>query len=114
MSAGAITFEYDGYMSDPTPPRLRAIQRLIKKRDSDALVITYPLDVRWATGFSGDAAVLLVREKSANLITFAMFEGEAARVKAAKTHLVSVNPFTYAKQKGLIKKGNTVAYQSEY
>lgn len=49
--------------------RLAAARRCLAERDLDALLVTWPPNVRYLTGFTGSAALLLVTADNAALVT---------------------------------------------
>ena len=73
----------------PTFPPLDVAPRLDRLRVAlggigcDALVVTNPTNVRYLTGFTGSAGVLLVSTDSATLITDGRYEQQAAEQIAA-------------------------------
>ncbi|MFT5143072.1 MAG: Xaa-Pro aminopeptidase [Rhodothermales bacterium] len=82
-------------MSGPAPsqpPNTVGLDRLASLRSklsgADALLITSLPDIRWATGFSGSNAVLVVREGRADFVTDGRYRHQASReVRGADVHV---------------------------
>lgn len=65
-------------MSDITP-KLDRIRTLLKRHNAEAALISFLPDIRWASGFSGSNALLLVGMSSATLVTDGRYKGQASQ-----------------------------------
>jgi Xaa-Pro aminopeptidase len=66
-------------MTTPYQSRLAKLQKLIRKQDLDALLVTNPVNWFYLTGFTGESGVLLVEPRRATLITDGRFTAQAAQ-----------------------------------
>lgn len=56
-------------MSDHRPTRIATVQSALASRDIDALLVTHLPNIRWLTGFSGSAAILVLTRDHLTLLT---------------------------------------------
>lgn len=63
---------------DGRAARLRRLRDLLHDRRLDGVLVSQPADVRWLTGFSGSAGLLIVEPGSATLITDFRYETQSA------------------------------------
>ena len=65
-------------MSDRRPERIQALLSRLSRDNLDALVVSYPANIRYLTGFSGSSGLLLVAGKGAVFITDFRYQTQAA------------------------------------
>jgi Xaa-Pro aminopeptidase len=61
----------------PFPIRRRKLRELISRANLDALLITHPANWYYLTGFTGEAGILIVRQRGATLISDGRFTTQA-------------------------------------
>lgn len=64
-------------MSQQFSKRRRSIQRELRRRDVDCLLVTHPANWYYLTGFTGEAGVLILSPSGATLITDGRFTSQA-------------------------------------
>lgn len=70
--------------------RLAALRERTKAMEADAVLVTLPADVRWASGFrTPEDARVLVTPNDAWLITDGRYTAQAAEESALETHIVN-------------------------
>jgi Xaa-Pro aminopeptidase len=65
-------------VTDRRPDRLRALRGRLEDEGLDALVVTYPANVRYLTGFSGSSSLLMVTARAVLLLTDFRYQTQAA------------------------------------
>ncbi|HEY4100254.1 MAG TPA: aminopeptidase P family protein [Gemmatimonadales bacterium] len=76
-------------MSDRRAARQRTVAAALPGIGADALIVTHLPNIRWLTGFTGSAGVLVISEDHATLITDFRYETQAAaEVGGAATVLI--------------------------
>jgi Xaa-Pro aminopeptidase len=84
-----------------------------KLSGADALLITSLPDIRWATGFSGSNAVLVVRENRTDFVTDGRYRNQASReVRAADVHVPEGGQLAFAARE-LLAAGEDVRVQPD-
>jgi Xaa-Pro aminopeptidase len=78
-------------MADRRPERQAALRELVGGQGADALLVTHLPNVRYLTGFSGSAALLLVRRDRAELITDFRYAVQAPR-EVGQAATVEIDP----------------------
>jgi Xaa-Pro aminopeptidase len=66
-------------MSSGMPPRLARLREEMAKREIGALMLTAPINVGWATGFTGSTAAVVVTETASVFITDSRYALQAER-----------------------------------
>jgi len=66
-------------MTTPYQSRLAQLQKLIRKQNLDAMLVTSAVNWFYLTGFTGEAGLLLVEPRRATLITDGRFTAQAAQ-----------------------------------
>ena len=75
--------------------RISALRKKIKSENLDGLVVNHLDHIRYLTGFSGSAGLLIVMQKAAYFFTDSRYTIQAARqVKGAKIHTVQSEPIS--------------------
>ena len=75
--------------------RISALKKKIKSENLDGLVVNHLDHIRYLTGFSGSAGLLIVIQKAAYFFTDSRYTIQAARqVKGAKIHTVQSEPIS--------------------
>src|SRR5262249_21951231 len=69
----------DAPMSLGTPPRLARLREEMAKREIAALMLTAPINVGWATGFTGSTAAALITAADAIFVTDSRYALQAER-----------------------------------
>jgi Xaa-Pro aminopeptidase len=64
-------------MDDPRPDRQRALLARLAEREVDGLVVTHLANIRWLTGFTGSAAVLIASSTRFVLVTDFRYASQA-------------------------------------
>jgi Xaa-Pro aminopeptidase len=78
----------DDAASGARASHLAVIRRLLRDAGADATFVTHPPHVRWATGFTGSNALLVVTWDAAHLVTDGRYRDQAAdEVTGASVHV---------------------------
>jgi Xaa-Pro aminopeptidase len=95
--------------------RINQLKARIRQDNLDALVITYPNQIRYLTGFSGDTAVLVITPTQAELMADFRFKDQAHKqTKGAKVNVTKGDSFTGLKDHRLLcAKNARVGFSSE-
>lgn len=95
---------------------LSEIRSRITHEDADALLLTHMPDVRWACGFTGsNAALIVLRGNASHFLTDGRYEGQAHReVQGAQVHVPGYNLFEHADEKGLFGNAKRVLFQAAH
>jgi Xaa-Pro aminopeptidase len=93
---------------------IRFLQEALREGLADAFLVTHLPHVRYLTGFSGSNAWLLIRKRSAVLLTDPRYREQSAReVHCAKILIVSGLSMTEALQRqGLLRRLGTLAFEA--
>lgn len=79
------------------------------------MLITFQPSIRWACGFTGSNAVLVVSEAAAHFISDGRYLAQAEReVDGATIHIPDTNLLRYAAEEGLLDDVKTVLFQSDH
>jgi Xaa-Pro aminopeptidase len=82
--------------------------------EADALFFTRRPDIRWACGFTGSNAILLVAEEEAHFVTDGRYSDQARQeVDGAEVHVTRDGLLPYLKEHGLLAPYDRVAVQAD-
>jgi len=92
--------------------RLQRVPGLVA--EADAILVTAPADIRWATGFTGSNGLLVLLGDEAHFITDGRYREQAAsEVLGARVHIARGDLLTYAAEK-ILSGPLTIAVQSDH
>lgn len=95
--------------------RLDQVRELLAETDADAVWLSAIRNVRWACGFTGSNAVLIVRPDDADFLTDGRYDTQAHReVDGATVHVVRGRFAKYAADESLLTPGDRVVFQSDH
>ncbi len=95
--------------------RLDTIRQRAADAGAEAALVTHVSDVRWAVGFTGSNAVLVVTEAAAHFVTDGRYRGQAeAEVEGAEVHVPAVPLAEHVRDAGLLGGARTVAVQADH
>ncbi|SHK45249.1 M24 family metallopeptidase [Rhodothermus profundi] len=98
-----------------TPERIARIQERLSQANADAVVIAALSDIRWACGFTGSNALLLVRRDAAHFLTDGRYTTQAAQeVQGIPRHTASPDLMRYAVEQGLLDGVQRLLYQADH
>ncbi len=75
-------------MTDSRPVRAGALRAFLELEGIDALLVTHLPNIRWLTGFSGSAALLVVSQKALTLITDFRYATQAPQEAGSAAEVV--------------------------
>lgn len=94
--------------------RIRQLQNLLAELDADALYLTFLPDIRWACGFTGSNALLIVGRDAAHFLTDGRYETQAtAEVTGAEVHAPGYDLVGHVAEAGLLEDAPRAVYQSD-
>ena len=94
--------------------RLDTIRHLGAEHDAEAVLIGHPLDVRWAVGFTGSNALLVVTEAASHLVTDGRYAEQArAEVSDAQVHIADGSLVAAAHDEGLLGDTQRAVVQAD-
>lgn len=95
--------------------RLATVRRLIAEHGADAALLTFLPDLRWAVGFSGSNALLVVTPDAAHFLTDGRYTTQAAsEVEGAEVHVPGYNLTEHVEREGLFGDAETVLVQADH
>lgn len=101
--------------SPPFAARLRRLRASLRQHRFDGLLITYPNDIRYLTGFSGEASVALVTEKTFIIISDFRFQEELQPLKSRAEIVIRKGGMPEAQTETINRlKPRALAVQSEH
>lgn len=96
-------------------PRLKRLQKSLKKRKLDAFIVTHIPDIRYLSGFTGSAGTLLVTRKKAWLLTDGRYATQVAgEVYDGVEPIIERGHLEYIRKEKLVKKGMDVGFQAAW
>ena len=99
----------------PSSTRLDTLCALARAARADALFVTHPPTVRWATGFTGSNALVVVTPAEAHVVTDGRYREQAHdEVRVATVHIAPAALARYAAEHGLLGDAATVAFQPDH
>lgn len=96
--------------------RIDAIRKQLQTENLDGLVVTHLDHIRYLTGFTGSAALLIITPKSAEFITDFRYKDQSAKqVKGANKHIIATDLSASIKDlKKVNIKNGVFGYSGEY
>ncbi len=95
--------------------RVQTIRRLAAEHGADAALLTFLPDIRWAVGFSGSNALLVVTPDAAHFLTDGRYAAQAAaEVEGAEVHVPGHNLTEHVEREGLLGRAETVLVQGDH
>lgn len=95
--------------------RIATIRRLIREHDADAALISFLPDIRWAVGFSGSHALLVVTSEAAHFVTDGRYSTQAAsEVQGADIHVPETELIAFLGESELLGASDTVLCQADH
>lgn len=92
-----------------------AVRGLLEKYGVDAAFLTHMPTVRWASGFTGSNAVILVRQGDLHFLSDMRYAEQARKeVSDAKVHTTSGDIYGYVQERGLLDRARTVLIQTDH
>ena len=100
---------------DSKSPRLKRLQKQLKKRDLDAFIVTHIPDIRYLSGFTGSAGTLFVTRKKAWILTDGRYETQVVEeVHDGIEPIIARGHLERIREEKLLKKGMTVGFQAAW
>ncbi|MEO1074715.1 MAG: Xaa-Pro peptidase family protein [Bacteroidota bacterium] len=94
--------------------RIAQIRGLLEAHDADAVFVSAGHDVRWATGFTGSNALLIVTRGSIAFLTDGRYDEQAKReVRLGDVYIVQGDLGGFAAKSALVPEGATALVQSD-
>lgn len=101
--------------SAKAPSRIQRLRAELSGRGLDAMLVTHLPHVRYISGFSGSAGLLLVTRKSAAFVTDFRYQQQIAEeLLPGITGLIDRAPFDRLRSDGILAEGMTVGVQEGY
>lgn len=95
--------------------RIARFRTHLRRHEADAALITFLPNIRWACGFTGSNAVLIVSESAAHFVSDGRYLAQAEReVEGATVHIAETNLLRYVAEEALLDAGQTVLFQSDH
>lgn len=95
--------------------RLQAIRKRLREYDADAVLLSFLPDIRWACGFTGSNALLMVDREAVHFVSDGRYETQAQReVTASTIHIASGRLLDYVAEHALLDPQATVLFQSDH
>lgn len=97
------------------PDRIATLRRLLGEHDADAALVSFLPDIRWAVGFTGSNALLVVTQETAHFLTDGRYTTQAtAEVEGAEVHVPDAGLVEYLAAEGLLGDTGTVLCQADH
>jgi len=95
-------------------PRLTFIRQRLMEHGADAVLLGTAPDVRWAVGFTGSNALLVVTAGAAHFLTDGRYAGQAREeVSGAEVHVPGYDLHGHVAEAGLLGEAKRVAIPSD-
>lgn len=95
--------------------QIKKVRAQLDHHAADAALITALSDIRWACGFTGSNALLIVGRDDAHFISDGRYLAQAEReVRDATVHIPDSGLLKYAAEAGLLDRATTVLCQSDH
>ncbi len=79
------------------------------------MVLSFLPDIRWACGFTGSNAILIVSSDAAHFLSDGRYTAQAHReVREADVHIPEGNLFEHVADKALLRSESTVLFQADH
>jgi Xaa-Pro aminopeptidase len=93
----------------------RSLHVLLDEHEVDAALLTFAPDVRWATGFTGSNAVVLVEPEALHVVTDGRYAEQARQeVRGAQVHVPGYALHEYIAAQEWLQQGSRVLYQADH
>ncbi len=94
--------------------RVRMLQEWVRARGIDALLVTHLTDIRWAVGFTGSHACLLIMPERAVLLTDGRYTTQAQEeVRDAEVRITSGDVLRFMQEDGLLEGVRRACFQAD-
>lgn len=94
--------------------RINTIRQIARTKGAEAVLLTFPPDIRWACGFTGSNGLLIVLPDAAHFITDGRYKTQApAEIEHATIHITSGSLLEHAASESLLAGASSVLYQSD-
>lgn len=94
--------------------RIATLRRLAADHDADGVLITHPLDHRWAIGFTGSNGLLAVTEHGSWFVTDGRYTTQAAsEVSGADVHIAPGALAEWMAREGILDASTRILVQSD-
>lgn len=98
-----------------TSERIARIQERLQQADADAILLSALPDIRWACGFTGSNALLLIRRDTAYFLTDGRYTTQALQeVKGIPQYTGGPDLLQYAVAEGLLEGVQRLLYQADH
>ena len=95
--------------------RLNTIRDHVREQEADAALLSFLPDVRWACGFTGSNALLIVQPNAAHFLSDGRYTAQANReVRGAEVHIPDGSLLEYAAKENLLAADSTVLFQADH
>ncbi len=95
--------------------RLDTLRRLTREAGADALFLSHPPTLRWATAFSGSNGLLVVTPDAAHFVTDGRYRDQAAgEVSGASVHIAPGALAAFVAEAGWLVDAATVSFESDH
>lgn len=97
------------------PSRIEQLRAQLAERGLDGILVTHLPHVRYLSGFSGSAGLLLVTRRDAAFITDFRYQEQIAEELSADVRgFIDRAPFELMKREGLVGEGMAIGFQEGY
>jgi Xaa-Pro aminopeptidase len=94
--------------------RFASIRRRLSESEAEAMLLSSVSDIRWACGFTGSNALLLVASETAHFVTDGRYTDQArAEVRGAEVHIADNGLFSCLGANDLLAPYTAVVFQSD-
>lgn len=95
--------------------RIDAIRSLLSPNGADAVLLTFLPDIRWAVGFSGSNALLLITADNAYFLSDGRYAVQAENeVQGATIHIPGYQLLEHIAENGWVTSGSTCLVQGDH
>lgn len=95
--------------------RLNALRARMGDHGADAVLLSFMPDIRWASGFTGSNALLIVTSSAVHFLTDGRYASQANReVQDADVHIPEGSLLAYAAEEVLLRSGAAVLFQADH
>jgi len=93
--------------------RIESVRIQLRDRGLDSFLFSSPPDIRWACGFTGSDALLVVAPDSVDLVTDGRYRDQAAsELSVGSVHIHGGSAIEFIAESGLLKAGESVGIDS--
>ena len=98
-----------------TSSRISVLRRLLGEHEADAALVSFLPDIRWAVGFTGSNALLVVTPEAAHFFTDSRYTTQAgAEVEGAEVHVPSSDLVEFLAESDMLDGADTVLCQADH